>query len=71
MICLAMMRRDRRTQEYVAKRTQEGKSKREIIRCLKRYVAREAYHVLVTYSARSSPMGPQKEGAVASGSSAA
>jgi transposase len=71
MICLARMRRDPRTQEYVARRTQEGKSKREIIRCLKRYVAREAYHVLVTYSARSSPMGPQQEGTVTSGSSAA
>jgi transposase len=47
MICLARMRRDRRTQEYVARRTQEGKSKREIIRCLKRYVAREVYGVLV------------------------
>jgi transposase len=48
MICLARMRRDRRTQEYVARRTQEGKSKREIIRCLKRYVAREVYRVLVS-----------------------
>jgi transposase len=48
MICLARMRRDHRTQEYVARRTAEGKSKREIIRCLKRYVAREAYHVLVS-----------------------
>jgi hypothetical protein len=28
----------------------EGKSKREIIRCLKRYVAREAYRVLVSCS---------------------
>lgn len=28
---------------YVARRTAEGKSKREIIRCLKRYVAREIY----------------------------
>ena len=37
MICLARMRRDLRTQEeYVSRRTQEGKSKREIIRCLKR-----------------------------------
>ncbi len=35
MICLARMRRHRRTQEYVARRTAEGKSKREIIRCLK------------------------------------
>jgi transposase len=48
MICLARMRRDRRTQEYVARRTQEGKSKREIIRCLKRYVAREVYRVLIS-----------------------
>ena len=37
MICLARMRRDPRTQAYVARRTAEGKSKREIIRCLKRY----------------------------------
>ena len=37
MTCLARMRRDPRTQEYVARRTTEGKSKREIIRCLKRY----------------------------------
>jgi transposase len=35
MTCLARMRRDGRTQEYVARRTREGKSKREIIRCLK------------------------------------
>jgi hypothetical protein len=35
MICLARMRRDRRTKEYVARRSAEGKSKREIIRCLK------------------------------------
>jgi transposase len=58
MICLARMRRDPRTQEYVARRTAEGKSKREIIRCLKRYVAREAYRVLVSCSARSSPTEP-------------
>ena len=53
MICLARMRRDRRTKDYVARRTAEGKSKREIIRCLKRYVAREAYHVLVSCVASS------------------
>jgi transposase len=55
MICLARMRRDRRTKEYVARRTQEGKSKREIIRCLKRYVAREVYGVLVP---AASPIRP-------------
>ena len=31
-----------------ARRTQEGLSKREIIRCLKRYVAREIYRALTT-----------------------
>ena len=32
-----------RTRTYVARRTEGGKSKLEIIRCLKRYVAREVY----------------------------
>lgn len=31
------------TKNYVSKRTTEGKSKREIMRCLKRYVSREIY----------------------------
>jgi hypothetical protein len=34
---------DQRTRRYVQRRTSEGKSKKEIIRCLKRYVAREVY----------------------------
>ncbi len=59
MICLARMRRDRRTKEYVARRTAEGKSKREIIRCLKRYLAREVYRVLMSGVACSSSTGPQ------------
>jgi transposase len=71
MICLARMRRDRRTQEYVARRTQEGKSKREIIRCLKRYVAREAYRVLISCVARSSPTGQRDEARIDAGSHAA
>ena len=29
------------TRAYVTRRTQEGMSKRDIIRCLKRYVARD------------------------------
>ena len=33
------------TQVYVARRTAEGKSKREIMRILKRSVAREVYHL--------------------------
>ncbi len=34
------------TKEYVARRTAEGKSNREIQRCLKRYIARELYRAL-------------------------
>ena len=41
------MRVEERTRRYVARRASEGKSKREIMRCLKRYVAREVYRVLV------------------------
>lgn len=42
-IVLVRMNIDPKTKEYVAKRTEEGKGKREIMRCLKRYVAREVY----------------------------
>jgi transposase len=35
------------TQIYVERRLKEGKTKTEIIRCLKRYVAREVYHHLI------------------------
>jgi transposase len=70
MICLARMRRERRTQEYVARRTTEGKSKREIIRCLKRYVAREVYRMLICCGARSSTIGPKNEAHIAAGNSA-
>jgi transposase len=40
------MRHDARTRAYVQRRTHEGLAKPEIIRCLKRYVAREIYHTL-------------------------
>jgi transposase len=43
---ITRMRLDERTKVYVARRTAEGRSKREIIRCLKRYVAREVYVLL-------------------------
>jgi len=42
------MRIDERTRRYAARRASEGKSKKEIIRCLKRYVARQVYRVLTT-----------------------
>jgi transposase len=45
-IVLVRMRWHQPTRNYVARRTSEGKTKREIIRCLKRYVAREVYTAL-------------------------
>jgi len=50
VIAVCRMNRDERTRSYVAKRTAEGKSKKEIIRCLKRYIAREIYRVLSSIS---------------------
>jgi transposase len=35
------------TKEYVARRTAEGKTKTEIMRCLKRYIAREVFRHLL------------------------
>ena len=45
-IVIVRMGSDPRTRAYVERRTKEGKSKKEIIRVLKRYVAREVYHYL-------------------------
>jgi transposase len=47
IVVLSRMRIDPRTKKYVERRLVEGRSKREIMRCLKRYVAREIYHALV------------------------
>jgi transposase len=40
------MSNDPSTRQYVARRLKEGLSKREIMRCLKRYTARELYAYL-------------------------
>jgi hypothetical protein len=40
------MNSDPTTKAYVERRTKEGLNKPEIIRCLKRYVARETYDLL-------------------------
>ncbi|MEV0414884.1 hypothetical protein AB0I68_29765 [Streptomyces sp. NPDC050448] len=37
---------DEHTQSYLQRRTTEGMSRREIIRCLKRYVALELYRYI-------------------------
>lgn len=46
-IVLVRMHYDPRTKAYVARRTAQGLSKREVIRCLKRYVAREVYRAIL------------------------
>ncbi len=45
-IVLCRLRWHPTTRAYAARRTSEGMSKKEIIRCLKRYIAREIYSVL-------------------------
>ena len=50
MVALVRMRRDPRTRAYVERRTGEGLAKREILRCLKRYIAREVFKLLRTSS---------------------
>ena len=55
MICVVRMGSDERTRRYVARHTAEGKSKWEIMRCLKRYIAREVYRVLLSSAAAEPP----------------
>ena len=47
-IALVRMGCHQPTRDYVARRTAEGKTKTEIMRCLKRYIAREVFPLLVT-----------------------
>jgi hypothetical protein len=54
-VVISRLRHDPRTQAYMARRTAEGKSKKEIIRCLKRYVARELFAIL-TAARTSAPV---------------
>lgn len=42
-VVIVRMRYHQPTIDYVARRTREGRSKRDIIRCLKRFLAREIY----------------------------
>ena len=45
-IATTRMRTDAATKEYVTRRQGEGKNRKEIIRCLKRHIAREVYRLL-------------------------
>jgi transposase len=46
-IAMVRMRSDARTRQYVARRTGEGLPKKEIHRCLKRYIVRELYPLIL------------------------
>jgi transposase len=47
VIAIVRMASDPSTQTYVHRRTQEGLSKKEILHCLKRYIARQLYRLLL------------------------
>jgi transposase len=56
-IALSRLRWDQPTRDYLDKRITEGKTRREAMRCLKRYIAREAYHIIT--APRPGTPGPQ------------
>ena len=45
-VVIVRLRWHQPTRDYHARRTTEGKTRKEIIRCLKRYVAREVFAAL-------------------------
>ena len=47
-IAICRLRCDARTRDYLARRITEGKTRREAIRCLKRYLAREIYQIITS-----------------------
>ena len=53
---MVRLRHDPRTQAYAARRTSEGKTTRDTIRCLKRHIAREIHHLLT--NPHPTPHGP-------------
>jgi transposase len=57
VVALNRLRREPRTQEYLARRTAEGKSKKEAMRCLKRYIARETYRAILLDAGARVPPG--------------
>lgn len=46
MVAIVKMTHDEETRAYVARRREEGKTDREIRRCIKRYIARHVYRTL-------------------------
>ncbi|MFQ6399001.1 transposase [Nocardia sp. KC 131] len=55
MLAINRLSYDPRARSYAARRTAEGKSRREIIRCLKRYLAREIFRALTSDDLSAAP----------------
>lgn len=55
MAVVVRMRCDPDTKAYVERRTTEGRTKKEIRRCLKRYLARQIYRALATAARTAEP----------------
>ena len=58
-IAMTRLAHDPRTKAYAARRTAEGKTSKEIIRCLKRYIAREIYKTLCRPKPPATASAPQ------------
>ena len=58
-IAMTRLAHDPRTKANAARRTTEGKTRKEIIRCLKRYIAREIYKALCRPQRPGGPPTPQ------------
>ena len=54
-ITVVRMRSEPRTRAYVARRTAEGMSNKEIQRCLKRYLVRELYPLILADLSKTTP----------------
>jgi transposase len=59
VIAIVRMASDPATQSYVQRRTQQGLSKKEILRCLKRYIARQLYRLILAPIAAPSTVSPK------------
>jgi transposase len=57
-IAMTRLAHDPRTKAYSARRTAEGKTRKKIIRCLKRYIAREIYKALCRPQRPEMPSAP-------------
>jgi transposase len=55
LITLTRIAHDPATRTYLQRRTAQGKTKREIIRCLKRYIARQLYKIITNPHPAAAP----------------